>query len=77
MAARKNFTNDAPKVNFSLEYVRRGKTGLELVKVANGKETTTPVQVAVKVQGRNRLMVGIEPRAVFVTVSGRQTVEII
>lgn len=60
--ATKNLTT---VVKFSPEFVRRAKSGgLELVKVKNGKETVKPVQIAVKVQGRNRLMVGIEPRFV-------------
>lgn len=58
MASKKYTTS----VKFSLEFVRKGKDGLELVKVNSGKETVTPVQITTQIGKRNRLIVGIEPR---------------
>lgn len=62
--AKKSLTSNAAKVNFSLEYIRKGQSGLELVKVQNGKETVTPVQVTTKGSTRKRLVISYEPRFV-------------
>jgi len=63
MATKKHFTSIATTCKF--EFVRKAPHGgLELVKVKGGKTTVTPVQTTARVEGRNRLMVGVEPRVV-------------
>lgn len=49
------------------DYVRRGANGLELVQRTNGHETITPVRATGHSEdGGKRLVIGYEPRAVFV-----------
>jgi hypothetical protein len=63
MSTKCNFTSISSNLN--TEYVRKGKTGLELVRVKDGIETVGPVQTRVK-SDKKRLTVGLEARSILV-----------
>lgn len=64
MANKRIINSTASTAKFSLEYVRKGNGGLELVKRVNGKEIITPVQITTKGSTSKRLVISYEPRFV-------------